>query len=212
MTRRTKLIAAGACAALLLVWYVALWAPRGRALTDAREREEAAQLAQDDLRVRISRLKAAQRDEPTKRARLETLRAAVPDQPNLGQFILDTNEAANRSGIEFLSISPSQPGAATPEAPAEIGLSLSLAGGYFQVLDFINRLSTGPRLVVIDSLNVGGLDATGRLSIGMTARMFTTAGGPPADGATTTTTAPGASGGTTTTAPSGATTSTTGAP
>lgn len=211
MTKRTKLIAAGACFAVLVIWYVALWAPRGRALTDAREREEAAQLAQDDLRVRISRLKAAQRDEPTKRARLETLRAAVPDQPNLGQFILDTNEAANRSGIEFLSISPTQPSGGTPEAPAAIGLNLSLSGGYFQVLDFINRLSTAPRLVVIDSLNVGGLDASGRLSIGMTARMFTTAGAAPAAGTTTTTTVPGATGGTTTTAPGGATT-TTGAP
>lgn len=205
------MLAAGACVALLLVWYVALWAPRGRALTDANEREEAAQLAQDDLRVRIARLKAAQRDEPAKRAKLETLRSAIPDQPNLGQFILDTNEAANRSGIEFLSISPSQPSGGSPEVPAAISLSLSLSGGYFQVLDFINRLSTGPRLVVIDSLNVGGLDPTGRLSIGMTAKMFTTAGAAPAAGAPTTTT-PGAAGGTTTTVPGAATTSTTGAP
>ena len=54
----------------------------------------------------LTRLQSSKRDEPLKRSKLETLRVAVPDDPNLAQFILDANDAASRSGIEFLSISP----------------------------------------------------------------------------------------------------------
>ena len=206
MNRRVLLIAVGAGVALLVVWYLALWSPRSKAIDEARERQEAAQLRQDDLRLRISRLQAAQRDEPAKRARLEALRAAVPDEPNLAQFILDTNDAATRAGIDFLSISPAQPGAGTPQAPATIGVTLSISGGYFQVLDFINRLSTAPRLVVISSLNVGGLNAQQRLSVGLTAQIYT-AGGEPGSAPVP----PGVPGATTTTVPAG-TTATTAAP
>ena len=53
-----------------------------------------------------------------------------------------------------------------------INLQLSVSGGYFQVVDFVNRLNGLPRLVVIDSLGlttggrgrgVGGLDGLDRL-------------------------------------------------
>jgi Tfp pilus assembly protein PilO len=188
------LIAAGATFLVLVLWYVALWAPRSRAISEARERTEVAEQQQDNLRVQIARLKAAQRDEPAKRAQAESLRAAVPDEPNLGQFILDTNDAATRAGIEFLSIAPNPPAAGTATAPAAIELNMSLSGGYFQVLDFLNRLSTMPRLVVIREVTLGGRADTGRLTVSLTAQMFTTGGGgaaapsPPAgDGATTTT-------------------------
>src|SRR5205823_1734241 len=125
----------------------------------------------DTLQDQLTRLRASKRDEPLKRSQLETLRVAVPDDPNLAQFILDANDAASRSGIEFLSITPSPPApptatpaaAATPApgtttatstpgatapgvsagagaAPVPVRLSLSITGGYFQVLDFVNRL------------------------------------------------------------------------
>lgn len=114
-------------------------------------------------------------------------------------------------------------GAPRAAAPAEIGLAFQIEGGYFQVLDFINRLDRLPRLVVIDSLNVAAGE-TGALTVGLSARMFVrsipagfagaspTTSAPPGGG--TTTTAPGgtpttAAGGTATTAAGGAATTTT---
>ena len=124
--------------------------------------------------VRIAACRSLQQGEPQKRAQLENLRVAIPDEPNLAQFILDANTAANISGINFLSISPSPPAAGTarrgrarvahrrptPGAPgagtppAVINLQLSVSGGYFQVVDFVNRLNGLSRLVVIDSLGL----------------------------------------------------------
>jgi Tfp pilus assembly protein PilO len=228
VSRRHLLIGVGAGVGVLLFWFVFLWGPQGSKLSKARDRREAAEREQQDLRVRIQRLKSLQADEPQKRAQLESLRVAIPDDPNLAQFILDANTAANTSGIDFLSIAPSPPstsggpgaGAPTPTtpgtpsaAPAVINLQLSVSGGYFQVVDFVNRLNSLSRLVVIDSLalTTGGPSTPGStgLNVSISARMFVRtatpvagSGGGGAAGTTTTTTTS-----TTTTAP--ASTSTT---
>ena len=239
MNRRVILMAAGAFVLILAIWFVALFTPARNKVSDAKERREEAENQAQQLDAAIRRLKDAQRNEPLRRAQLETLRTAIPDTPNLAQFILDANDAAARSGIDFISVAPTEPRAAaiTPiattttvagatttttaaptgavttstaisaQAPAEITIQMQLQGGYFQVLDFLNRLDRLPRLVVTDSINVSS-DTAGRLTVGITARMFVRAVPAGFAGATPTTAAPGA---TTTTAAAGATTTTAGA-
>ncbi|MDP9404630.1 MAG: type II secretion system protein GspM [Actinomycetota bacterium] len=247
MNRRAVAIGAGAALVVLVLWYFLLWSPRNDDLEAAKERRETAETQQSQLRTEIARLRAAQKDEPLLRAQLETLRTSVPDEPNLAQFILDANDAAIRSGIDFISIAPSlpappaapvattpPPGGTTPGAPAtptpagalpaDIRLSLQIRGGYFQVLDFLNRLDALPRLVVTDGLNISSEATTSpRLTVAVTARMFvravpasfggpaaaTTTTAPPAGAATTATTAAGGDGATATSAPGAATTTTT---
>ncbi|MDQ3680733.1 MAG: type 4a pilus biogenesis protein PilO [Actinomycetota bacterium] len=212
MNRRALAIGAAAAVAVVVLWYLVFWSPRNKALDQAKKRREAAQQQESQLRTEIARLRGAQSQEPAKRARLEALRTAIPDDPNLAQFILDTNDAATRSGIDFISIAPQLPTAPTAPAgaaatggattttapgggggattttaaaggqppvaggaaarPAEIRLALQIRGGYFQVLDFLNRLDDLPRLVVNDSLTVSA-DQTARLTVGLTSRMFT---------------------------------------
>lgn len=210
MNRRALLIGAAAAVAVIVLWYFVFWSPRNKALGQAKERRQAAQQQETQLRAEITRLRGAQNQEPAKRARLEALRTAIPEDPKLAQFILDTNDAANRAGIDFISIAPQLPappaaaaggatattapaggggGATTTTAaagggaqpsgaagagalPAEIRLTLQIRGGYFQVLDFLNRLDDLSRLVVNDSLTVTS-DESARLTVGLTSRMFT---------------------------------------
>lgn len=236
MNRRAILIGVAAALAVMLLWYFLLWKPRADDIDEARGRKEQAQQQAAQLETEIRRLRAEAQNEPQRRAQLEKLRVAIPDDPNLAQFILDTNDAASKAGIDFISVAPTPPAAGasaaaaaggvtttttpgapgapgtTPTAatpPAEIRLALQIQGGYFQVLDFLNRLHDLPRLVVTDNLNVTA-DQTGRLSVTMQARMFTR-DLPPGFGGTTTTTAPAGGGATTTTAPGAATTTTAGA-
>lgn len=239
MNRRVIIAAAIASVVILLGWYFILWSPAKDDLTKAEDRTESAEQQERQLEQAIARLRSAQRNEPLLRAQLETLRTAIPDVPNLAQFILDTNDAAARSGIDFISIAPSEPrpaagaptttttraagnttttrrsGTATTSttvravSPAEIVIALQIQGGYFPVLDFLNRLDAMPRLVVIDSINVSVDQVTSRLSVALNTRMFTRAvpAGFAGAAATTTTTA-AAGGATTTTAAGGATTTT----
>lgn len=197
MNRRHLLISGAAALVVLLVWYAMLWSPRKSALSDATERREAAEAKRDELATRVARLRASQKDEPLKRAQLEALRTTVPDEPNLAAFILDTNDAASKAGIDFISVAPSEPTPAVPvtpgapgvtavaaapapvatattgvaAAPAEIKVQLQITGGYFQVLDFLNRINELPRLVVTDALTVNS-DDKAKLTVGVTARMF----------------------------------------
>ena len=232
MNRRAIGIGAAVFVVFLLLWYFVAWNPQQSKLHKAQKRKEAAEQQADELTQAINRLRAAQRNEPLQRAQLELLRTAIPDDPNLGQFILDVNDRAAAAGIDFVSISPTLPttaptttpaSAASPTAPpAQITVSLQITGGYFQVIDFINRLADLPRILVLDTLNISAGDNV-RLSVGISSRMFVKAvpAGFAAPGAspvsTTTTTAAGgattttAAGGATTTTAAGATTSTTGA-
>ncbi len=78
-------------------------------------------------------------------------------------------------------------------------VNLQISGGYFQVLDFLNRLDDLPRLVVSDSVNVTA-DQAARLTVAITGRIFVRSvppaytraggagvGGAPGGGATPTT-------------------------
>ncbi len=207
MNRRALLIGAGAAFGILVLWYFLLWGPRTSAVSAAAERADVAEANVEQLNLQLRRLKAAQKDEPLKRARLERLRTAIPDDPAVAQLILDVNDAANRSGIEFLSIAPGLPAAAVGGGPAQMGLSISITGGYFQVLDFLNRLAALPRIVVVDGFTLGGSGTrmtaaiTGRTFLSSTTGATTTPASPTTTvaGATTTTTAAGAT--TTTTRP-----------
>lgn len=207
MNRRALIVGAAAALALVVLWYLVFWSPRNKALDQAKQRRQMAEQQAAQLRTEIARLRGAQNQEPAKRARLESLRTAIPDEPNLAQFIFDANDAANRAGIDFISIAPQLPappggagagvtttpttaaggGATTttttaagdqaPAAgaaprPAEIRLAMQIRGGYFQVLDFLNRLDDLPRLVVNDSLTVAA-DQAAQLTVSLTSRMFT---------------------------------------
>ena len=193
--RRTMLIAGAAALAVLVLWYLVLWSPRKAELTDARDQREKAESERQELAIRVDRLRAAQKDEPIKRAQVEALRTTIPDDPNLAAFILDTNDAAAKAGIDWISVSPAEPApgkevvaaiAAAPanpdpnavvtapppsRVPAEIALQLQITGGYFQVLDFLNRLNDMPRLVVTDALNISS-DEDAKLTVAVSGRMF----------------------------------------
>jgi len=241
VNRRLVLGVVGAAVVILAFWYLALWNPSHNDLKKAQQRTAEAKAQQAQLEAAVNRLRSAQKDEPLQRAKLESLRTAIPDTPNLAQFILDANDAASKAGIDFISITPTPPAAVirssattpttaaatttttaaatattattTPVStgPAEINLQLQIKGGYFQVLDFLNRLDRLPRLTVVDGVNITG-DDQGVLTVNLTGRMFVRSvppGFPGGVATTTTTTAPAAGASTTTTAAAGASTTTT---
>jgi type IV pilus assembly protein PilO len=187
--RRSIVIGVVAAFVVLLLWWFLLWSPQRKKVDDAKARTDAAQQQAAQLRVTLSRLQELKRTEALKRSQIEALRVAVPDQPNLAQFILDANDAANKAGIDFLSVTPSPPataaaGGTTPAgAPAAVNLAMSITGGYFQVLDFVNRLTDLPRIVVIDNLSLAAGDSS-NMTVSITARMFTTSAAPVAPSTT----------------------------
>ena len=178
MNRRLVLITAATSLVLLAAWFFALWQPKGAELADERERLSLASNEVSQLETRILRLKASQAEGPQLAARLDRLRSAVPDDPGLPQFILDANDAATSSGVAFVSISPQEPApSSSPGLPPEIALTVEIEGGYFQVLDFVERLTDLQRVIVLDGVQVapkGDQEGPPELAVSLTGRMFTT--------------------------------------
>ena len=224
MMRRRMIFAVALLVGVVLLgaFVFLIWIPKGKEISSANSELASLQSQQASARGEIAALEAFKAQLPTAKAELARLTNAVPAYPQLANFILMVNQISNESGISFLSISPSQPapqapqtstpGASTPGAstlPAAVTLGIQIKGGYFQVLDFLNRLDNLPRLVVTSTVSLSGSGTqTGPLvdgsqvSASLQAKIFTqnipvgTPGVPIAS--TTTTTAP--AGSTTTTA------------
>lgn len=177
MSRRSVLIAIGATLALTLMWFVFLWGPQGGRLEDAKNRATAADDQNAQLELRLSRLRDAETRAAALTADVETLRRAVPDTPDLAELILDANQAASDTDVDFLSISPGVPQPGEGSLPPVIPLSITVTGRYFAVLDYLDRLTSLPRVVVIDSIGVvpsgsGAGTNPDDLSVDLTGRMF----------------------------------------
>jgi type IV pilus assembly protein PilO len=217
----------GGAVLLIIAWYFLLFAPTSNDLNDTRDEVSAAESQKQELENAIRRLKELSANQTQQEADLRTLRAAIPPTPDLGEFILQANEIASASGIDWLSVSPSPPVASG--ANSTIALSIQIDGGFFQVLDYLNRMEDMDRLVIVDGVSVssgaenagGGTDSSSTggssttfdsgsdssggapsLSVTLTARMFT-GQAPPTTGTGGTATA---GGGTTTTPTTPATT------
>ncbi len=183
---------------VVLIWNIAIFSPSGHKLNDAKTAAQTAQALEPGLQAQLARLKQISQNGPEIAAQLDKLNAAVPAAPDLDGFILSANQIATQAGIDWLSVSPSIVQAGTT-GPSVIPLTMQIKGGFFQVLDYLNRLEDMGRLVIIDAINTTAASAAGAtgpptLSVSLTARMFTRAAPAPAAGSVPT---PGTATGTT---------------
>lgn len=231
MNRRTLLAIVGGGLVLVLVWWFAVLSPKRHATAEARSETAAAEARGRELEQTIVRLRDLDRNRPQIEADLRALNAAIPATPDLATFILSANEIAASAGVDFLSIAPSPPAAATTAGgPTSIALAIQVTGDFFSVVDYLNRLEDLERIVVVDDITLaaggggaagaaGATGATGAaadpsaLSVTLAARMFTRAMPAGMTGATGTSGVSGATGASGATGTTGSSsTSSTGAP
>jgi Tfp pilus assembly protein PilO len=221
VNRRTLAIFAVGAVAIVALWWFLVYSPKGDDLSAAQDERDEAALQQDALQAQLDELEEIAANGPAIDAELAELSGLVPPTSDLAGFIIGMNDLAIQSGIDWISVAPNPPEAEGPGL-STIDLNISIEGGFFQVVDYLNRLEDFDRLVIVDTMNIssssgsaedGTTAATGTLGVTLTGRMFTTeapapAPGTPGAGATTTTTVAGP---TTTVAGGSATTGTTGA-
>ncbi|MCZ7536357.1 MAG: type 4a pilus biogenesis protein PilO [Acidimicrobiia bacterium] len=189
MRSRVVALLAVAAVGVVALWWVFVYSPRGGELSDVRDEVGAAEQERVGLDSTLRRLQQIDADGPATDARLLELSQALPAEPDLAGFINGAHEIALDAGIDWISVAPAEP-AEAPGAPPTINLTIQIEGGFFQVLDYMNRLEDLGRLVIVDSVNIttgaadGGDDTTATtapstvagapsLSATLTARMFT---------------------------------------
>jgi Tfp pilus assembly protein PilO len=154
MNRKVMVIGLGVVFVLGLAWMFLLYRPAGTELEDARNDLQAIRDELSQADVQLGRLRSIEADLPRMQSGIETLRAAVPDDVGLADFILSVNEAAVEAGLEVQSIVPDQPRAGMNSGLTEINIGLNTEGGYYKILDFLNRMSAMHRVITIENLGL----------------------------------------------------------
>lgn len=175
--RRNLLITILAMVVVAVLAFFLVFKPQSDKIAQAREDVQTAQDNVERLRLELARLQALQQQAPKLREEATKLDAAVPNDPQLAAFILQVQEAANASGIEWMSVSPTPPATSTnAQAPVqEVVIAMNVEGGYFQVQDFLVRLEGLPRAVKIGNVSLSAQSAeTGspRLTASLNMKMF----------------------------------------
>ena len=182
MSARTRLVLAivGVVLILLLFFFFFI-RPRQADLSKVREDIEAEEARTAQLNTELARLQELQADAPALQAELAKIRGYVPQDDEVPNFIFLVQDAANASGVEFVSITPEQP-KPPPEgaALAEIRITLGTGGGYFAVQDFVRRLHDLDRATRVDSLQLTRDEESGDIIMSGTVRIFFEAPAAPA--------------------------------
>jgi Tfp pilus assembly protein PilO len=169
-------------------------------LADVRNRVEDAENQSVSLQAQLQELQGLKENAPQAEARLNEIRELIPQNDQVANFIFQVQDAANRAGVEFVTVTPEQPKAPIEDpsaSVAQVRVTVGAKGDYFALQDLVRRLYDLDRAVRLDNL---ALDAeedeeTNVTTVTLTASariFFENEGGAPA-ATTGATTAPAAS-------------------
>ena len=159
-------IITGVVAAVLVVaWYFLLFSPTQQKLSDLDQQVSSAQSALSVAQQEVARLETYKKTAPQSRAEIVRLGKMLPESEGIPGLIIELTKTAESSGVTIVSISR---GTTTPGSPFGIQqLTLSVAGRFFDVEDFLYRMEeyvafrnasfrvTG-RLLQVTTLNIAG--------------------------------------------------------
>jgi Tfp pilus assembly protein PilO len=177
MSSRARLILAIVATVLVcLLMYVFFVKPQKSELARVNTEIEAEEIRTAQLRAELQRLQDLQANAPKLEAELSEIRSFVPEKPELANFIFQVQDAANNAGLDFVQITPELP-KTPPEgaALAQVRATITTAGGYFSLQDFLRRLYALDRALRADNIGmtVSSLEPFGtRLSLTIAARIF----------------------------------------
>jgi Tfp pilus assembly protein PilO len=163
--------------ALIVVSFVFLIKPQMDQAAELREEAAAIRTQQEQARGQIAALARVRETSPTVEAELAAISAIIPQDPALPSALRQFQMAAQDSGVTLTSMAPSAPtNANISDAPnlASISWSLSIEGGYFQVVDFLRRLEdpvVTARGILVQSVTASPTELP-TLSVSVTAVMF----------------------------------------
>lgn len=157
---------------LLYGWNSFFLAPRSRAKAKVAKELAAAKQSELDLRQSLAQLSKLAANSQAREAELARFATLIPSDPDLAGAILLLNDTARQAGVDWSSFAPAT--SAAGAGPVTLSFSIGIGGSFGQIFDYLRRLETLDRLVVVDSvqLNAGGGAGGSKLVAQVKARMF----------------------------------------
>lgn len=168
--------------ALVLVWgwNKLVLAPRSADRAELAKEIAAAQKQERDLRQNMAQLRKLASDTQTREAELARLGRLIPGDADVAGAILALDANAKAAQVDWASFVPSPPGPAAAGAPASVSIGMKIGGTFNQIFDYLRRLETLDRLVVVDGVTLSSNTAEGagapRIEADIKARMFAATG------------------------------------
>jgi Tfp pilus assembly protein PilO len=199
---KTKNLAVGALAALLVaaLWWNFLLKPSRSEASKVKAETATERAKLPPLEAQVSQARLAQAHAATFKAQLTSLQNAVPDSPALAPFLRAANAIADASRVSWQQVTHGPPAPDVSTGVSAIPVSIQVKGTYEQVMDYLSRLKSLKRMVVVDTVqfsSAGGDTSSGgagastgpfsgasQLSVTITGRMFETPPATAADGST----------------------------
>jgi type IV pilus assembly protein PilO len=182
MKEHKQVILGGIAIVLVMaVMFFFLVGPRRGELAEAKEQVEAAESETVVLETELARLESLQKQAPQLQAALDEISDLVPEENRVSSFVFQVQQEANRSGLDFISITPQLPKTPPEGAPlAEVKIDIGAKGSYFTIQDFIRRLTELDRAVRIDGFsmeavqeeNEEGVASDDKVELRASARVF----------------------------------------
>jgi Tfp pilus assembly protein PilO len=183
MRYRSPLLATLASVLLAVGWWFLLYQP------NAEERDElAAETAQLEtrealLQTEIAELERVRDNELAIRSELSLMEEYIPNNVAQPMALRDLQDAADAAGVVIDTLAFGTPVAVDDAPPtgqsdttlASVGVSMTVHGGYFQLVDLLRRLEVDvPRAILIDSvaMSEGGQEGFPTLSTNWSGRVF----------------------------------------
>ena len=177
MNRSAILLTVLLAVALVALSFFFLIKPKMDEVGELEVEAEDLRTQQTQVETQIASLEAVRADSPNLEAELAAVDGVIPDSPALPAALRQLQVAGDDSGVTLVSVAPGRPsaveGATTPELSV-IPLTLTLDGGYFQVVDFLRRIedpAITARGILITSVAVNPSEYP-TLSVNINASMF----------------------------------------
>ena len=162
---KTKNLAVSILVALLVValWWTMLLKPTRKKVAKVKSDTTTQEAKLAPLQQQLSQ---AQRDAAHAaefKAELETLQLALPNSPALAAFIRNANGIASAAGVKWQSVTHATP---TPglDGVQSITVSLQVQGTYGHIIDYLSRLASMKRLLVVDNLQLAASSSSSSTS------------------------------------------------
>lgn len=168
---------------LLYGWNSLFLAPKAKAKADVQQELAAARQQEQDLRRNLAELRKLANDTQAREAELARLGRLIPSAPDVAGAIDMLNETAQAAQVAFSSFVPSPPTPAV-NGPSSVSIGMKISGTFGQIFDYLQRLETLDRLVVVDALQLtaAAVEGTGppTLQADIKGRMFSAGATAPA--------------------------------
>ncbi len=183
--RRAPIIAAAAAVALAVLMVFFLVLPKLKQVSDARTQLAEQRARQSTLESQLSALQDAKNAAPNSQATIDRVDREIPPTADLPGLIRLLQTASTSSGVDLTTITPAAPVFDATSGLSTISVSVSAAGSYFALTEYMYKIETLPRAAKVLSVSIApgaSTDASTASALTLTATldMFTadTSAGP----------------------------------